>query len=110
MLIQREDPFQNIADSAMRVYDAQRCLYVVERRCEDIIRRMLKDGDILISGKSIFLTNAPDTVLPFLPEVTDKVDGEGEYFVYFSDGTKGVATYKGRSHYYGYEVHISLED
>ncbi len=110
MLIQREDPFQNIADSAMRVYDAQRCLYVVERRCKDIIRRMLKDGDILISGKSIFLTNAPDTVLPFLPDVTEKVDEEEEYFVYFSDGAKGVATYKGRSRYYGYEVHISLED
>lgn len=108
MLIQREDPLTHIWYSARCVYDAQKRLFADERKCIDIIRKMLKDGDILISDKSIFFNNAPDTVLPFLPAATDKVDEHGKYFVYFVDGRTGIATYKGKSRYYGYEVHVLL--
>lgn len=112
MMIQREDPFLNIIDSERHIYGAQKILFVSadEWKCVDIVRKMLKDGDILISGNSIFLADAPDTALAFLPDATDKIYEYGKYFVRFADGRTGVATYKGRSRYYGYEVWISMED
>ena len=55
MMIQREDPFLNIIDSERHIYGAQKILFVSvdEWECVDIVRKMLKDGDILISGNKL---------------------------------------------------------